>query len=236
MTGLPTKLIPIRRPHFADKGFSLVELAVVLVIVGLLASGLMLSLGTQRESATTQEAQRQLETIREAVIGFALANGRLPCPALSTLANTDSNAGRENCTLQHGVVPWATLGLTESDPWGNRFTYYAHSLFTATVPAGALASFTLDTQGNAAIKDATGAGYDTASALPAVILSHGARPSGAWLPNGSQIVGASGDEAENANANTTFVAHTPTPTFDDQLIWIVPAILKSRMVAAGKLP
>ena len=236
MTGLPTKLIPIRHPLFADKGFSLVELAVVLVIVGLLASGLMLSLGTQRETATTQEAQRQLENIREALIGFALANGRLPCPALSALANTDSNAGRENCTLQHGVVPWATLGLTESDPWGNRLTYYAHSLFTASVPAGALASFTLNTQGNAAIKDAAGAGYDTASALPAVIVSHGARPSGAWLPNGSQIAGASGDEAENANANTTFVAHAPTPTFDDQLIWIVPAILKSRMVAAGKLP
>jgi len=72
--------------------------------------------------------------------------------------------------------------------------------------------------------------------LPAVIVSHGPRPSGAWLPNGSQIAGASGDEAENANANTTFVAHAPTPTFDDQLIWIVPAILKSRMVAAGKLP
>mgnify|MGYP000308253081 CR=1 FL=1 len=176
-----------RHSPLLPRGFTLAELAVVLVIVGLLASGLMFSLGTQRESATTQEAQRQLENIREAVIGFALANGRLPCPALSTLANTDSNAGRENCTLQHGVVPWATLGLTESDPWGNRLTYYAHSLFTASVPAGALASFTLDTQGNAAIKDATGTGYDTASALPAVIVSHGARPSGAWLPNGNQI-------------------------------------------------
>lgn len=236
MTGLPTDPVHMCRPRSASKGFSLVELAVVLVIVGLLASGLMLSLGTQRESASTQEAQRHLENIREAVIGFALANGRLPCPAVSNLANTDSNAGRENCTLQHGVIPWVTLGLPETDPWGNRFTYYAHSLFTATVPAGALASFTLDTQGNAAIKDTAGAGYDTASALPAVIVSHGARPSGAWLPNGSQIAGASGDEAENANANTTFVAHTPTPIFDDQLIWIVPAILKSRMVAAGKLP
>jgi len=151
MTGLPTNPTAICRPLIAGKGFSLVELAVVLVIVGLLASGLMLSLGTQRESATTQEAQRQLENIREAVIGFTLVNGRLPCPALSSLVNTDSNAGRENCTLQHGVIPWATLGLPESDPWGNRFTYYAHSLFTATVPTGALSSFTLDTQGNAVI-------------------------------------------------------------------------------------
>lgn len=212
------------------------ELAVVLVIVGLLASGLMLSLSTQRESATMQEAQRQLENIREALIGFALANGRLPCPASSTLANTDANAGRENCASQHGVVPWVTLGLPETDPWGNRFTYYAHNLFTTTVAVGALAAFTLDTIGNASIKDATGAGYDTASGLPAVVISHGARPAGAWLPNGTQITVGTGDELENANTNTVFVSHTPTPVFDDQLTWIVPAILKSRMVAAGKLP
>lgn len=234
MTALPTRLSPENLPR--NSGFSLVELAVVLVIVGLLASGLMLSLGTQQETAAMQETQRQLESIREALIGFALTNGRLPCPAARDAPNNNANAGRENCPLQHGVVPWATLGLPETDAWGNRFTYYAHSAFTAAVPANALASFTLDQTGNAAIKDATGAGYDIASALPAVIVSHGARPAGAWRPDGTQIAGAAGDEAENADANTTFVTHTPTPTFDDQLIWIVPAILKSRMVAAGKLP
>ncbi len=236
MTALLTDPRLLKPSHRRHAGFSLVELAVVLVIVGLLASGLMLSLGTQRESATTLEAQRQLESIREALIGFALANGRLPCPAPRTLANTDANAGRENCASQHGVVPWVTLGLPETDPWGNRFTYYAHSLFTAAVPVGASAGFTLDTTGNASIKDTAGASYDTASGLPAVVVSHGARPAGAWLPNGVQVTAGTGDELENTNANTVFVAHTPTPAFDDQLIWIVPAILKSRMVTAGRLP
>ena len=243
MTGLPTKLIPIRHPLFADKGFSLVELAVVLVIVGLLASGLMLSLGTQRETATTQEAQRQLENIREAVIGFALANGRLPCPALSTLANTDSNAGRENCTLQHGVVPWATLGLPEVDPWGNRFSYCASQKFTTPPSGGAQAGFTLttgspnaDPPDNAGTANVISGGANVASDLPGVIISHGQRSAGAFTPSGSQIPRTTGDEDENADTDFTFVAHAPTPTFDDQLIWIVPAILKSRMVAAGKLP
>lgn len=239
MTGLPTKLIPIRRPHFVDQGFSLVELAVVLVIVGLLASGLMLSLGTQRESATTQEAQRQLENIREAVIGFALANGRLPCPALSTLANTDSNAGRENCTLQHGVVPWATLGVSEVDPWGNRFTYFVSQKFTAAPTGGAQAGFTLTTgipPDDAGTANVVNGGANVASNLPAVVVSHGQRSAGAFTPSGSQIPRTTGDEDENADTDFTFVAHPPTPTFDDQLIWIVPAILKSRMVAAGKLP
>ena len=34
----------------------------------------------------------------------------------------------------------------------------------------------------------------------------------------------------------TFVSHTPSDSFDDLLIWIVPSILKSKMVAAGRLP
>jgi len=32
------------------------------------------------------------------------------------------------------------------------------------------------------------------------------------------------------------VSHTPTESFDDLVAWIVPSILKSRLVAVGKLP
>jgi hypothetical protein len=48
--------------------------------------------------------------------------------------------------------------------------------------------------------------------------------------------GAAGDELENADNNLTFVSRAPSDTFDDQVIWIIPSILKSRMVAAGRLP
>lgn len=48
--------------------------------------------------------------------------------------------------------------------------------------------------------------------------------------------GATGDELENANANLTFVAAQPSGSFDDLLTWVVPSILKSKMVAAGRLP
>ena len=67
-----------------DKGFTLVELAIVLVIVALLTSGLLLGVSAQRNAAENIDAQRQLENIREALTGFALSRGRLPCPALPT--------------------------------------------------------------------------------------------------------------------------------------------------------
>jgi prepilin-type N-terminal cleavage/methylation domain-containing protein len=227
---------PSSKPPRHKTGFTLVELAIVLVIVALLASGLLVGIAAQRNAAETIDAQRQLENIRETLTGFALTHGRLPCPALPNLASSDTNAGVANCAQPHGVLPWVTLGLPEVDPWGRRFTYYAHGSFTAAVPSGALASFTLDTVGNANVKASSGSSGNVASDLPAVVVSHGSRGAGAWQPNGSQLPGAAGDEAENADADLTFISRTQDGNFDDLVTWIVPSILKSKMVAAGRLP
>ncbi|MGB8543847.1 MAG: hypothetical protein WCD32_00810, partial [Azonexus sp.] len=65
----------------------------------------------------------------------------------------------------------------------------------------------------------------------------GSRSAGAYQPTGVQLpASADPNEAENSNANTTFVSRTPSGTFDDLVVWIVPSILKSKMVAAGRLP
>ena len=237
-------------PH-RNTGFTLVELAIVLVIVALLSSGLLLGVSAQRNAAENIDAQRQLENIREALLGYAMANGRLPCPAQANLPNTDDdNAGKAltppcDGALQHGVLPWKTLGLPETDPWGNRFTYFVSSdsnvtpskSFARALPPGALASFSLDTPGNANVKDIWNSGANIASELPAVIVSHGSRSAGAYQPTGVQLpASANLNEAENSDADTTFVSRTPSDTFDDLVIWIVPSILKSKMVAAGRLP
>lgn len=218
------------------QGFSLIELGIVLAVIALLAGGLISSLGTQRELAAAREAQRQLDNARETILAFAMTQGRLPCPARPTLPETAADAGREDCTLSHGVLPWSSLGLSQNDPWGQRLSYYAHPLFTAPVPAGALASFNLGTEGNANIKESASAGNDIASALPAVIVCHGAANAGAYLPSGQQSGTPTGDEAENANADLTFIAHPRTPLFDDQLIWLSASLLKARLVAVGRLP
>lgn len=228
-------------PNPAQQGFSLVELTVVLVIVALLSSALILGLSAQHEAAMTQEARRQLDAAKEALLAFAIANGRLPCPAKADLANTDAAAGRENCTLQHGVVPWVILGIQETDPWGQRLTYFASSKFTAPLVADAQASFSMTTgipPDNAGLADIRNY-QDSATVaidLAAVIVDHGPRGYGAYLPDGSKIAGATGRELENSNATLTFVSDTPTANFDDQLVWISPNLLKSRLVAVGKLP
>ena len=75
-----------------SRGFSLVELAVVLTIVTLLLSSLMYTLSAQVEQRNAEETRRRLEQARELILSFAIANGRLPCPARFT-----STAGQWKC-------------------------------------------------------------------------------------------------------------------------------------------
>lgn len=222
---------PIKGP---SGGFTLLEMSLCLFIFGLLSSGLLISLSAQRSMAEIQAAEKQLAEIREVIIGFALTHGRLPCPAKPELPAPNIAPGLEDCSLQHGVLPWVTLAIQESDPWDNRFTYYASNRFTAPLPAGSNASFTLETAGNANILDGTG--KTIASDLPLVIISHGRNAAGAYNRQGVQLPAGSSEEKENADADLTFIAHLATPTFDDLVIWINPSVLNSRMVAAGKLP
>jgi prepilin-type N-terminal cleavage/methylation domain-containing protein len=239
-----------------SNGFTLVELAIVLVIIAFLTGGLLMGITAQRASAENSDAQRQLDNIREALLGFAMANGRLPCPANLTTATT-AGAGSEElacspldcstsdrvCSLEYGSIPWSTLGLPETDPWNSRFTYFVGKEFSnpltqAEKNKGVRARFKLDTEGRADIED--GAGNRIAIKVPAVIVSHGSRNFGAYQSSGNQIAGAAGDELENTDIETAttqiFVSRTPGNDFDDQVTWIAPGVLMGKMVAAGWLP
>jgi prepilin-type N-terminal cleavage/methylation domain-containing protein len=137
-----------------SKGFSLVELAVALAIIALLLAGALIPLSTQIDVRNGADSQRSMESIREAIVGFAQANGRLPCPAngatpagtvdtttwpTSISAGAEQwNAGANVCYAVMGVVPWTTLGVAETDAWGRRFTYRVSPAFAdgfAAVPA-----------------------------------------------------------------------------------------------------
>ncbi len=69
------------RTGSGQKGFSLIELAIVLVVVALLIGGLLVPLSMQIEQQRIRDTQKTLEEIKEALVGFAIANGRLPRPA-----------------------------------------------------------------------------------------------------------------------------------------------------------
>jgi len=228
------------------RGFTLVELAVALAVIGLLLGMLIVPLNSQVDQQRINDTRKQLNLVTEAILGFAVTNGRLPCPALATTASTVSTAGTENRTapncnavvggVARGVVPWAVLGLPELDSWGRRFTYVVTASFADDLTGGLQASFTVTDVGNIDVTSGGGTPVIIADNMVAVIVSHGKNEFGAYRTDGTQVTGAAGDELENADADAMFVAKIPEPTFDDLVVWVSPNVLKSRMVAANRLP
>lgn len=165
----------------------------------------------------------------QTLIGYAASQQppRLPCPANPTIATGSANAGIADCTITSGVVPWVTLGTSETDAWGRRFSYSVSSTFTT--------SFTLTSTGTINIKNKTG-GSNIAENVPAAIISHGPNGRGAYTPAGTQIATSSDTDEDNNSNGAPFVSHDLNPTFDDLVIWLSPHTLFNRMVAAGKLP
>lgn len=262
----------------AASGFTLAELAVVLAIVALLLGGMLVPLAGQQDMRNRQETERSLAVIHEALIGFALVHGRLPCPATATLASgtggdcpdggaatvagceATSGAGTSlACVAPAGVLPWATLGLAETDAWGNRYTYRVtahfargidpaqtdfgsncalnppdhHSYDAALADGPRLAAFALCTPGDIGVAAAVG-GTTLASKLPAIVVSHGKNGAGAYTPQGSRLAPAAGsDEAANADDDSAFVSN---PASDDLVRWLPGSLLIGRMLSAGKLP
>jgi prepilin-type N-terminal cleavage/methylation domain-containing protein len=134
-----------------DRGFTLTELAIAMVVIGLLMGSVMFTLSAQNDRLKTEETHRRLERARELVLAFAVANGRLPCPArYKDAANNsagvemrDSTTGK--CTsggvddyyggtlsngYTGGLLPAATLGFSNVDSsgfavdaWQNRIRY-----------------------------------------------------------------------------------------------------------------
>jgi len=244
-----------RREH----GFSLIEMAFVLIIVTLLLGGLLVPFATQVEQKRIAETQKAMEEIKEALMGFAVANGRLPCPDTTNDGLEEACASTPGITSTEGNLPWATLGVANSDAWGNRFRYRVTTTFTRNAPP----LFALTTQGTLTVcgaapsigaPNACPANQSLASNVPAVVLSSGKNGFGGVSANTGVANPApvSTDEQENTPAgvnNYFFVSRIPTAAsapcdgpgqprceFDDLVIWLSPNVLFNRMVAAGKLP
>lgn len=208
-------------------GFTLVEMAIVLVIVGLVISAFLTPLTAQLEQARNAEVRRDLSEIKEALLGFAVINGRLPCPDTDGNGIDDGCANTNATSTSGGNVPWATLDTKQLDPWGRRYQYQVNNAFST--------AFIITTTGSGAglirVCTTNACVLTEANNVPLVIFSTG--------QNGAVLPPASLDEQENVDGDKDFVSHDFTNTaggFDDLVVWLSTNVLMNRMVSAGRLP
>jgi type II secretory pathway pseudopilin PulG len=105
----------------AAAGFTVLELAVALLVLTLVFGGLAMPIQTQVENRKIDRTQQALHKARIALLAFAATRGYFPCPADSLSAGrepdtTDHATG--TCPSYYGFLPAATLGLDDIDAQG----------------------------------------------------------------------------------------------------------------------
>jgi len=115
-----------------ERGSALLLLAVALVAGAALALLATELFRAEERSAAHAQTQQRLQAVREAVLEFAQARGRLPCPADPQATGSEEGVEilhDEGCDLPleaGAAVPWRSLGLPRdqgADLWGQRLTY-----------------------------------------------------------------------------------------------------------------
>lgn len=202
---------------FRLRGFTLIELSVVLVVLALLA-GAALSIATQQTTQQkTLDLKEGFDGIEEALLAYRKTYNRLPCPADPTLATTHANFGVENgvagtcanligtTNTVYGALPVKALGLPDDkmfDAWGRKYRYLVDKRITET-DAFIIYSITDSTIGDISVRDSIGQNITT-KAIYAVI-SHGKNGHGAYTRNGAAFSSGSSntDEQNNCDCNAT---------------------------------
>lgn len=97
------------------RGFSLIELAVVLVVLGLVTLLLARFLGTAASEQQASASRSLLNRADDALLAYAMVNSRLPCPASDASGVEDCGSG------QVGRLPYKTLGLPDASARAIRY-------------------------------------------------------------------------------------------------------------------
>ncbi len=74
-------------------GFTLIEMAIVLVVMGILISGGLLAVAPVIENSKVSETNQKLDRLEQALIVHVIRNGCLPCPATGLTASSGTNPG-----------------------------------------------------------------------------------------------------------------------------------------------
>ena len=224
-------------------GFSLLELAIALVILSLMMGWLMTPLRVQHSLQKYQQTEQRLQLAQQALLGHALIHHYLPCPDTDNPPDGWENRSDQHCTHDKGVLPWAELGLVATDAWGRYFRYHADATFTHRSQWFSINA--AENASNIEVIGDSGAATSSPSHPAAIVLSHGENGLGGIQSVSGGLAYAMPapshpDELENSDDDLVFVdkaqQQTGTAVFDDRLVMLSPKVLIQQMVQAQRLP
>lgn len=245
-----------------SRGFTLIEMAIVLIIITIMIGGLAVPLSTQIQARRIAETKQILEEAREAIIGYAMthqvtvdhdgnpatpgiARPFLPCPDTNGNGTEETRDAMGDCPQDIGRFPWVTLGTAAQDAWGNRLRYTAPAVLTNSNNGFNNGSKPPPGTWNQVCSAATCTvvNVNVAANVPVVLVSHGANGWGARNVNGNTLAWpTSNNEIENLDADGYYVSRPPSRPgdaageFDDLTAWLSFEVLINRVCPAGGCP
>ena len=197
-----------------QNGFTLLELAIVFVVIGVLLGSIFGPISNQIERRQIANAERALIDVKDALIGYAIVNGRLPCPDtdLDGVENVDAD---DDCvtTDEPGgfLLPWRDLDVPPADEWGRLYYYRPSPQFVLkSLPGSGTDPNRLDIQDAGELRIYTrapdGAIRDLTSTAAAVVLSFGPNGLNGRTIEGERlnIAGRDADERHNVDEDDNF--------------------------------
>lgn len=227
-----------------QRGFTLVEISVVLMIVTLLIGGSLGMVSMQLGQQKHRDTQKTLNMANDALEAYALANQYLPCPDTDGDLQEDRTGGQ--CDAFVGRLPTAQLGLMLRDAWGNDLYYAVEATDAFTDSSVSLPNVTYGSAGDLEIEDIDGS--DTLSITDTavyVVVSFGKNGAQTWsavdggsCPAGGYPAGAL--EQENCNGDRSFnqgrvITQSDSSYYDDHVVWLPAALYVKRLADAGLL-
>jgi prepilin-type N-terminal cleavage/methylation domain-containing protein len=196
-------------PLRGQNGFSLLEIAIVMVIIGLLAGGGVSLMGMLTARKARGDCQQYLTLAKNALVTYAVVNGRLPW------ADTDGD-GQGNSHAGVGTLPYRELQINPTDPYKRPLKYALNSSLGSD-RAGSCSALRSGLSGSPLVVDADGA--TAAFAVAAVLTSAGPMDADS---NGSvfDAVAAGPHRGDNSDGAPNYLRHPPAGGFDDLTAYV----------------
>jgi len=196
-------------PSLNKHGFTLIEIAIVMVIIGLLAGGGVSLMGMLTQRKARNETIDYLKETKEALISYASINGKLPW------ADTDGD-GSQNNNATSGTLPYLDLKVRPSDFYKRVLRYEINSNLGTDRPTTCNALKTGLSSGPRVID---GDGAASSFYIAAILISSGPMD----LDSDGNVFDAitSGShQGDNTDGTPNYIRHPPIDTFDDLVVYI----------------